>query len=172
VAPVVVQFKLFPPSRLQLRQPELLRRAGGGAAFGGSGGGSGGAILLEAPTVAVRGTLVTNGGAGSANSSAGDDGSSGTADAIAASAGTTPIIASDGKPQNFGGSGSAAANLDGVTGVYGEPAVGGLDDFGGGGGGGAGRIRINTSSGQATVAGTVSASITTACVSQGSLRTR
>jgi hypothetical protein len=37
------------------------------------------------------------------------------------------------------------------------------------GGGGAGRIRINTTSGVATLSGTLSPAVTTTCVSQGTL---
>lgn len=145
---------------------------GGGAYFGGNGGGSGGAILLEAPTVTVRGTLAANGGAGSANSGNGANSSNGTPDATAAPGGTTTSTASNGSLLNLGGAGSAAASIDGAAGQYVENPGGGLSDYGGGGGGGAGRIRINTSTGQATLSGTLSPAASTTCVSQGILKAK
>jgi hypothetical protein len=39
----------------------------------------------------------------------------------------------------------------------------------GAGGGGAGRVRINTTSGAATISGMISPATTTSCVSQGAL---
>ncbi len=147
----------------------VIHVGGGGAFFGGNGGGSGGAILLEAPTVAVRGTLAANGGAGSANSGSGAESANASPDAVAAPGGTTTSTTSTGAFVNLGGDGSAAAVIDGTAGQYTLNPGGGLSDFGGGGGGGAGRIRINTTSGQATLSGTLSPSASTTCVSQGKL---
>ena len=147
---------------------------GGGSTFGGNGGGSGGAILLEAPTVDVRGTLAANGGSGSANSGSGAASSNGSPDATAAPGGTTTSTTSTGAYVNLGGAGSAAASVDGAAGQYTLNPGGGLEDLGGGGGGGAGRIRINTTSGAASIAGTATLSpdASSVCVSQGKLTAR
>jgi hypothetical protein len=127
--------------------------AGGGGAvninsYGG--GASGGAILLEAPTVTINGNLGANGGGGMSGFSSGADA---TANATAAAGGTP-----------YGGAGSAGATNNGTAGTAstGPNAVGG-------GGGGAGRIRINTSSGSATITGIVSPAMTTPCATQGTL---
>ena len=64
----------------------------------------------------------------------------------------------------FGGAGSAADKIDGVDGMQSGSSPGG------GGGGAAGRIRINTTAGQANVTtGTLSPSAQTICVSFGEL---
>lgn len=114
--------------------------AGGG---GYEGGGSGGAILLEAPTVTILGAIAANGGAGATAT-----GATGGLDA-------TP---SD-QPALGGGNGSAGAMINGADGVSGFAS----------GGGGAGRIRINTTTGAATVTGIVSPSLSpvTPCATQG-----
>jgi hypothetical protein len=119
----------------------------------GSGGGSGGAILLEAPTVALSGTLAANGGAGGGNA----QGSAATASATPAPGG--PADAS----HAAGGDGSGGST---VAGVQGSAVAGSAS---GGGGGGAGRIRVDTTTGQATLGGIVSPSPTTSCVSVGTL---
>jgi hypothetical protein len=136
---------------------------GGGGVLFGDGGGSGGAVLLEAPVVMMGGTIAANGGGGSSNST-GVSGSSGTADSIPA-----PGV----QGGNPGGSGSAGTAIDGTAGVYNDSSVTmiGLGNYGGGSGGGAGRIRINTTTGQATVTGVLSPASTTSCVSQGKLKT-
>jgi len=112
----------------------------------GGGGGSGGSILLESLTVTIGGTLSANGGGGGDTSTPGADGNFGSTPA--AGGGTA------------GGAGSGGATTSGLNGS----TVGG--DYGGGGGG-AGRIRINTSSGLASISGTVSPSLTTTCATQG-----
>jgi hypothetical protein len=123
---------------------------GDGAVDGSAGGGSGGAILLAAPMASVAGTLAANGGGGAASG----DGNSG-ADALAT---TMPATGGSGTPA--GGNGSAGTT---ITGSPGGASGGGF----GGGGGGAGFIRINTTSGTATVSAPQSPDVTTACVSQG-----
>jgi hypothetical protein len=125
---------------------------GDGAGDGSAGGGSGGAILLEAPTASVAGTLAANGGGGSASG----DGNSG-ADALAT---TMPATGGSGTPA--GGNGSAATT---IAGSPGGASGGGF----GGGGGGAGFIRINTTSGTATISAPQSPDVTTECVSQGEI---
>jgi hypothetical protein len=130
--------------------------AGGGGSGGGNsaGGGSGGAILLEAPVVTVAGTLAANGGGGGG----GTAGSNATPNAQPATGGQDNAFVS------VGGSGSAGTMIngsDGTTDMAGNGA--------GGGGGGAGWIRINSSSGSATITGTISPAQTTACFSQGKL---
>ncbi len=136
---------------------------GGGGGWAQSGGGSGGAILFEAPAVTVTGTLAANGGGG-AESYINNSGQNGQASASPAAGG----MASPGTA-NAGGNGSGAALVNGASG--GQSA----GTMGGGGGGGAGRIRINTSSGAATIASTavVSPQLTPAtmpaCATQGTL---
>lgn len=128
--------------------------AGGAGATntdGSGGGGSGGAILLEAPSITVAGNLGANGGGGMSAFSSGADA---TADDQPA-AGALPN----------GGAGSAGTTVDGASGTGASTA-----ENSGAGGGGAGRIRLNTSSGIATVTGIVSPSLTTACATQGTLR--
>jgi hypothetical protein len=118
------------------------------------GGGSGGAILIESPTVSVSGTLAANGGGGGGSM----EGISGIAGATAAAGGVADLTHAAGGPGSAGATvvGSAGATLTGAA--------------SGGGGGGAGRIRINTTSGAATLAGTISPDATTACLTQGTLK--
>jgi hypothetical protein len=122
---------------------------GGGRAAGG-GGGSGGAILLEAPTVSVRGTLAANGGGGGvfAGGSGGQEGRSNAEPAT-------------GERPDTGGHGSAGDSADGEAGLSVRA------NLTSGGGGGAGRIRINTSSGQATLTGVLSPSAASGCLTTG-----
>jgi hypothetical protein len=141
---------------------------GGGALeadwFPGAGGGSGGAILLEAPSVTVAGALGANGGGGGA----GDDttGNQG-ADATPTS---TPAAGGSASGTVAGGSGGAGSTAAGGAGEGSATPMGSENNgSAGGGGGGAGRIRINTSSGKASVTGTVSPSLTTSCATQGTL---
>ena len=127
--------------------------AGGSAATnvdGSGGGASGGAILLEAPTVTIAGNLGANGGGGMSGTSGGADA---TANSTAASGGVP-----------YGGAGSAGTAINGTSGTSGTGA-----NATGGGGGGAGRVRINTSTGSASITGTVSPAMTTACATQGTL---
>jgi hypothetical protein len=127
---------------------------GGPGSIGGAGGGSGGALLLEAPAVTVSGVLATNGGGGGSNY---DNGGMG------GQAGATPAQGGGGGSGASGGNGSAAATIAGSPGAVNAGDVGG-------GGGGAGHIRINTMSGVATLTGgTLSPSVGTVCVSQGTL---
>lgn len=137
---------------------------GGGGTLYGDGGGSGGAVILEAPAITMGGTIAANGGGGSSNNiGSGNSGSSGTADSTAAPGGSG---------SNPGGIGSAGTVIDGAAGTYNDSSgtIAGLGNYGGGSGGGAGRIRINTTTGQATITGTLSPALTTTCVSQGTLR--
>jgi hypothetical protein len=117
---------------------------------GTGGGASGGAILLESPIVVVSGNLGANGGGGMSVFQSGADA---TANAVAA-AGAVP----------YGGAGSAGSTINGSAG-----SGGASNGQNGGGGGGAGRIRINTSSGSATITGIVSPSMSTSCATQGTL---
>jgi hypothetical protein len=80
-------------------------------------------------------------------------GADATANAVAA-AGAVP----------YGGAGSAGSTINGSAG-----SGGASNGQNGGGGGGAGRIRINTSSGSATITGIVSPSMSTSCATQGTL---
>jgi hypothetical protein len=132
---------------------------GGGGGWIQSGGGSGGAILLQAPTVTVAGTLAANGGGG-AESGDNNNGQNAQPSATAAAGG----VASSGR--NAGGNGAAGTAVDGAAG----PIVA-MSANGGGGGGGAGRIRIDTSTGSATVGSTavLSPALSTPCATQGML---
>jgi hypothetical protein len=128
--------------------------AGGGGAESGalSGGGAGGAILLEAPTVSVSGTLAANGGGGG----------SGGANALDSAQPATGGL--DNSSVVVGGSGSAGTTINGGNGIMNPQSSQG------GGGGGAGRIRINTSSGSASITtgvAVISPDPSTACFSQG-----
>jgi hypothetical protein len=130
----------------------VINVGGRGGRSNGGAGGSGGAILLEAPTVKVRGTLAANGGGG-ALFNGGSSGQTGQPSATAAQ-GSAPTagIGSAGKAKN-GGDGS-------VEGTSVNSA--------GGGGGGAGRIRINTAAGTADLTGaTISPDPSTGCATQG-----
>jgi hypothetical protein len=126
---------------------------------GGGGGGAGGAILLEAPKIEVDGVLAANGGGGGGgynNGAVATDGESGQLSATAAAGG--PGV-------RRGGNGGAGATIGG------EIAPGPVGDGGAGGGGGAGRIRLNTRSSAATIAGTLSPSAGE-CATQGRIATR
>ncbi len=125
----------------------------GGGGVSASAGGSGGAILLEAPAVIVAGNLAANGGGGSFGSGFSQAGGNGAPSSTPAAGVFT------------GGNGSAGAAITGSDGQ--------LDDGGGSqgaGGGGAGWIRIDTSSGSATITGTVSPSLATPCATQSKLQ--
>ncbi len=143
--------------------------AGGGAGADGTptgeesgagGGGSGGALLLEAPSVTVAGTLAANGGSG------GGAGGYATSDGTAGRAESQP--AQGGAGLNVGGDGSAGLALNGGHGAW-DPTKK-ENSFGippSGGGGGAGRIRINTSTGHASITGATSPALTTPCATEG-----
>ena len=129
----------------------VINMAGGGGIGNNGAAGSGGAILLEAPSVTVRGILAANGGAG-ADFNNGDDGQPNDQPAAASKlagdggAGDSP----DGKPGNAAGTTLEAA----------------------GGGGGVGRIRINTGCGGSLVVASnavISPSTKSGCYKTGSL---
>jgi hypothetical protein len=125
---------------------------GAGNIYGG-GGGSGGAVLLEAPSVTVDGIIAVNGGGageGTPNSSGG--GQSGQPSMQPAAGGAS-----------FEGNGGAGTQIDGSDGQVGATT--------GNGGGAAGRIRINTTTGAATVGANalISPALTTSCATQGTL---
>jgi hypothetical protein len=128
---------------------------GGGFRTPAGGGGSGGAILIEAPTVTIAGILAVNGGGGGGADSGGDDGYDyATPAAGGVEASTT----------NHGGNGGAGDIIDGGDGISAATANAA-------GGGGVGRIRINTTSGQAVLTGaTLSPSAKTTCFSQGKIK--
>jgi hypothetical protein len=117
------------------------------SACGGGGGGAGGFIALDAPRVAVSGSVIANGGGGgggggrgnATDSGAGRDGADGALTSAALGGGA----ASDGCGQP-GGNGSSLAALDGAT------ATGGDSCGGGGGGGAAGFIVVDSASFSAT----------------------
>jgi hypothetical protein len=123
-----------------------------------TGGGSGGAILIEAPSVTIAGVVAANGGGGGGgaggNAGGGQSGEPGhDSDATFASGGTG------------GGTGGAGDRADGAD------ATGGASFTAPGGGGGAGRIRINTSTGSATLTNAVvTPSAKTGCFTQGKLK--
>jgi hypothetical protein len=127
--------------------------AGGGGSGGTQGGGSGGAILLEAPSVTIRGGVAANGGAG------GPAGGS-------ASPNDQPAAGNEG-----GGNGSAGASVSGGDGTAFTLPGGSAPYYYGAGGGGAGWIRINTAPGGLNITGTavVSPTIGGQCASQGTL---
>jgi hypothetical protein len=106
-----------------------------GSANGGGGGGSGGYIGLDAPAVDIDGRLIANGGGGGGSElfagGPGDPGEDGRGDATAAAGGPASSCS------HAGGTGSAAAVLDGAS-VTGPP----VDCGGGGGGGGAGYVLV------------------------------
>lgn len=133
----------------------VIHVGGAGGGWGSAGGGSGGAILLEAPDVTIAGILAANGGGGGGGTANGHNGTNASGDANFAPGGTGSAST------DSGGNGAAANKINGSPG----------GTTGGAGGGGAGRIRINTSSGAATISGTVSPSLTTACATQGLLGT-
>jgi hypothetical protein len=131
----------------------IINMGGGGGAYG-AGGGSGGAILLEAPTVTVKGVLTANGGSGGSNSSRGQ-----------VSQPTDQAALGGGK----GGKGAAGGTANGSAGNEGGGASLALAA----GGGGVGRIRINTGcGGEPAIAGTaiISPFESTGCFTKGSLQ--
>ena len=126
---------------------------GYGASGNGGGGGSGGAILLEAPEVTINGVIAANGG-GAGVFEGGGLAQSGQPSAQPAQGQNAQCAV-----------GAAGTHIDGSNGTsIGANATSG-------GGGGAGRIRINTTSGMATVGPTavVSPPLSTACATQGVL---
>jgi hypothetical protein len=126
------------------------------------GGGSGGAILLEAPTVTIAGVLAANGGGG--GSGAGGAAAGGKNGDTGHDSDNMPALGGAPAPSDHGGNGGAGDTADATDAVSSQGASAA------GGGGGAGRIRINTSSGQATLTGaTVSPSANTSCFTQGML---
>ncbi len=108
---------------------------------GGTGGGSGGAILLEAPvvTVANGAGLGANGGGG---------GCFGASPAGPGTVSLSPTPGADCNSSSYG-DGGTGASVAAPTAGNGEDAT----VVGGGGGGGIGRIRINTSAGTFSPAG-------------------
>jgi hypothetical protein len=135
-----------------------INAGGAGPVTGAGGGGSGGAILLESPTLSVTGTLAANGAGGSGGGD-GMGGATGLPSAMAAQGGDIGSTA-----HATGGNGSAGTTLTG------SPGLTNNDDVGGGGGG-AGYLRVNTTSGDASLKGTLSPASSTKCVSQGKLST-
>jgi hypothetical protein len=132
----------------------------GGLATGqeGGGGGSGGAILLEAPSVTIAGSLTANGGGGGGAGGGdlvGDPGHDNDA---------TPAAGGMAGGGPGGGPGGAGSAVDGVS------ATSNASTTAPGGGGGAGRIRINTTSGAASISGLLSPSVPSTCVTQGQLK--
>jgi hypothetical protein len=116
------------------------------------GGGSGGGILLEAPTVNLRGALVAAGASGSSYEAAGQNGG--------------PSVTGAPGGATYGGIGSSATSINGGNGTAASPG-----DFGGGGGG-AGRIRINTGCGgtlNINSSALLTPGTTTPCYSTGAL---
>ncbi len=108
----------------------------GGA--GGAGGGSGGGLLLEAPSVIVRGYLLAAGGGGGAGSpGTGEPGARGL-EGVAA-VGT----ATGGEGAGLGTSGGSGGNPSSGGGQNGQNGTLGVGIYMGGGGGGDGIIRIN-----------------------------
>jgi hypothetical protein len=132
----------------------------GSGGYAASGGGSGGALLFEAPMVTVSGTLAVNGGGGGGGAGAPSYAADATPNATPAAGGAPATT-------GVGGNGGAGATVNGTAGGAGDPAGG--TNVPGAGGGGAGYIRINTSSGTATIAGTLTPAVGSACVSQGTL---
>jgi hypothetical protein len=104
--------------------------------------------------VQIDGTLAVNGGGGNVYDGGGP-GQDGQPSATAALG-----------EKSTAGSGSAGTAIDGQDGSNDSSAA---NNSSGGGGGGAGRIRIDTSSGSATITGTISPAVSTACVTQGTL---
>lgn len=107
---------------------------------GGGGGGSGGAILLEAPTIAIDGSLAVNGGGGGGSDNGGDGGN-GILGRAGGFAGTDNVNSASGDEGGAGGFANAP---------NGSPGKGTV--LGSGGGGGVGRIRFNTRAGAVAIA--------------------
>lgn len=143
---------------IQISTTGIIHAGGAGGSHAGAGGGSGGAILLEAPTITVAGILAANGGAGGANEGSTYGGANSAPSGTPAVGGGDPTMM-----HALGGDGSAAQIVNGADGTL------GMNDYFGGGGGGAGYIRLNTSAGAASITGTISPAVTTACATQGTL---
>ncbi len=129
--------------------------------YAAGGGGSGGSILLESTSITGTGTVIANGGGGSAGYTSyrpsggtrhytcGAVGENGRPDLATAAAGGVGAFACT---TYYGGTGGVGSIGDG-DGAVGEAGTGGSCSNGsaisgpGGGGGGAGRIRINTAAG-------------------------
>jgi hypothetical protein len=129
----------------------VIDMAGGGGSATVGAGGSGGAILLEAPSVTVRGVLAANGGSG------GDF--YGGVDGMASS---SPALGHD-----TGGNGGAGDDKDGTPANEAATKVAAS-----GGGGGVGRIRINTGCGGSLVVSSsavISPSSKSKCYTTGDL---
>ncbi len=149
--------QLVAGTSVEITSEGSVNMGGSGGGWYGNGGGSGGAILVESTSINVAGTLAANGGGGGGGASAGgEDGASATANATPAAGGA------GGASGGAGGAGSAGNEINGAPG-------GSTSGQAGGGGGGAGWIRLNTSSGAATVTGVVSPGLTTACATQGTV---
>jgi hypothetical protein len=118
-------------------------------------GGSGGGILLEAPLVEVRGSVVANGGSGAGVCRVFDliPGEDGRLDAKPATGGATSAC---GTPTGADGGNGGAGSMDAHGGASNVPG-----GFGGHGGGGVGRIRVNTVSLGLQVTGLLSPNPTT-----------
>lgn len=123
--------------------PNVMNNAGGG----GGGGGSGGLIRIDAPSIAINGTIVLNGGGGASGAPAASSGAPGgepdpTKPEMAAPGGS--IIAMGGR----GGDGNSAVNA-----FAGETPLGPTGDSGGGGGGGGGGhvVLVGTRSGSGLI---------------------
>ncbi len=144
--------QIISATSVQVTAPGVIHVGGAGGSWEGSAGGSGGAILLEAPTISIAGTLAANGGGGGGGDTQCNSGQD-------AQAGATPA-AGDKCPDNPGAAGAAGSTIDGAT-----PASGMV----GGGGGAVGRIRLNTTSGAATIGSSavISPAPTTTCATQG-----
>lgn len=127
-----------------------------GACNGGAGGGAGGGILIEAPTVEVRGRIFARGGGGGSGGTTDFSGSAGADGGLEIGAGG-PRQAEETCPLGetvFSGRGGDGAAGDpngqlGGTGTRETVCFDNVDATGadGGGGGGIGRIRINTARG-------------------------
>ncbi|MBN2526608.1 MAG: hypothetical protein JXR76_09445 [Deltaproteobacteria bacterium] len=134
---------------------------GRGGDIEGQGGGSGGAVLLEAPSIAVKGSIAVNGGGGGGGKNRGGY-TGGPNDSPA------PGGVEDRMPK--GGDGSAGKGIDGLAGENHDKETHSSASVAGGGGGGAGWIRLNTTTGEAKIEGIVSPSLETSCASIGTLK--
>jgi hypothetical protein len=133
--------------------PAPCKNGSGDDANGGGGGGSGGMIVLDAPAIAIAGSVFADGGGGG-------EGASHSLDGVAGSEpdGTAPAAGGTG-PADHGGNGGAGTHADASSGTAGQPGSGGDPGGGGGGGGGAGVIVLRGAT--PTVTGTISPPITT-----------
>jgi hypothetical protein len=133
---------------------------GGGRGNYAMGGGSGGGILLEAPTVTVRGVVAANGGGGGTRNYGGGTQQDGQPNNLPAHGGGYNGTS------GAGGLGSAGPMINGTNGI---PTT---NDYSGGGGG-AGRIRINIGCGgmlNLNSSGLFTPDQTTTCYSTGMLK--